>query len=100
MGCSTCAAKTGWSASKSSPRTRPRPQHKDTKTTKEEQNGSPRCRSMIRVDSASQLQATLDSPQAIVFVHFAWSGQSVQSMRVLEQLERTCESDVEFYRFD
>ena len=55
---------------------------------------------MISVDSTRHLSECLSSKDAVVFVHFGWSGQSVASLRVCEALELGIASAIPFYRFE
>ena len=42
----------------------------------------------------------VQAPEAIAFVHFGWSGQSVQSLMVVEDLERLLWTNAAVYRID
>jgi hypothetical protein len=44
--------------------------------------------SITLVDSESRFDDLVASPEAIVFVHFDWSGQSVHSLRLFEEWEK------------
>jgi len=59
---------------------------------------------VILIDSPEKLEEFLKSPAAITFIHFDWSGQSFQSLKVFEHLERAARGEtdlkVKFFRFD
>jgi len=58
---------------------------------------------MVVIQTSSQLREALDALSCVIFIHFAWSGQSVASLRVFEEWEGSLQDPPEgpaFFRFN
>jgi hypothetical protein len=55
---------------------------------------------MTIVDRSSVLSELRKADQAIVLIHFKWSGQSMKSLRVVERLDQILWTNACVYRLD